>query len=185
MNKTLRKVVLASVLTALSVAIGIMVKFIPGLNLEFPSGGHVFGLYTLPLVVLGMIAGSPFGIIGGLIYGLVSLMLDGTLYHWGSLPFDYILPFAGIGLAGDLVGRKGLQDWKCFVLAFVIAFLIRWVFHGLSGVFFFSTNAGDLNVWIYSFILYNLPYVASSSFLSMSIGLLMRKKLLEITLQFE
>ena len=33
MNKTLRKVVLASVLTALSVAIGIMVKFIPGLNL--------------------------------------------------------------------------------------------------------------------------------------------------------
>ncbi len=181
MNQTLRKIVLTSVLTALAVVLGIIIKFTPGLNFEFPNGGHVVGLYTLPLILIGMIVGFPYGLIGGLIYGLVSFFLDGYLIHWGSFFFDYIFAFTSIGIAGGIFGGKALKNWRYFVLAFVIAFLLRWVSHGISGGLFFAEYAPDgVNPWFFSFILYNLPYVLSSSVISLVIGLALRPQLMRV-----
>lgn len=181
MNQTLRKIVLTSVLTALAVVLGIIIKFTPGLNFEFPNGGHVIGLYTLPLILIGMIVGFPYGLIGGLIYGLVSFFLDGYLIHWGSFFFDYMFAFMSIGIAGELFGTKALKNWKYFVMAFAAAFLFRWISHGISGGLFFAEYAPEgLNPWFFSFILYNLPYVLSSSVISAVIGLALRPQLIRV-----
>ncbi len=186
MDKVLRRLVLTAMLTALAVVLGIVVKFTPGLNLEFPNGGSVFGLYTLPLVVIGILLGYKHGILGGLVYGLVSWLLDGYFIHWVSIFLDYLVPFSLLGVAGAIFGKKVLDKWTYLVGAFTLAFFLRWISHGLSGVLFFAEYAPtDTNVWFYSFVLYNLPYVLSSTVISLVIALIIKKQLIELNKSFE
>ena len=170
MNKELKRLSLGSILAAVAVVFGLIIKYTPGLNLEMPQGGAVFGIYMLPIVLSGLILGSFYGGLTGLIYGVVSWMLDGYYIHWGSIFFDYLIPFSAMGIIGGLfVG--GIKDWKKIVLAFLLAGVFRWVSHGFSGVLFFEEYAKG-NVWFYSFILYNAPYCASSTAISMILAIL-------------
>lgn len=178
MNKALRKIVLTAMLTALAVTISIIIKLIPGLNISFPNGGSVFGLYTLPLVLIGMILGYKYGILGGLIYGMVSWMLDGYFLHWGSIFLDYLIPFSLVAAAGGIFGKKSLDHWVYFAVVFIVAFFLRWMSHGFSGLLFFADYTPEGTApWFYSFILYNLPYVFTSSSISLLIGLVIRKQI--------
>ncbi len=182
MNKVLRKIVLTAMLTAFAVTISITFKLIPGLNLEFPNGGSVFGLYTLPLVMIGILLGYKYGILGGLIYGTVSWLLDGYFLHWGSIFLDYLIPFSLVALSGAMFGKKNLDHFVYLTITFTLSFILRWVSHGLSGVLFFAEYSPEgTHPWFYSFILYNLPYVLSSSLISFIIALVIRKQIKQLS----
>ena len=109
----------------------------------------------------------------------MSLLLDGVLYHWASLFTDYLFAFGFLGLTG--LFKNSLKDYKVFISAVLFVGLLRYLSHGLSGVVLFSEFAPEgVNVWFYSFVLYNLPYMASSVALSLVIGLLLRKRILDL-----
>lgn len=181
-SKELKRVVLASILAAIAVVLGIIVKYTPGLNLEFPNGGSVFGFYILPLTLIGLLLGYRYAILGGLVYGIVSWLLDGYFYHWGSIFLDYLIPFTLVAVSGAIFHKKGVQRIDYIIYAFLIGFALRWISHGLSGVLFFGEYAPEgTNPWFYSFILYNLPYTASSASISLVLALILRPTLKELT----
>jgi thiamine transporter len=110
-------------------------------------------------------------------------MLDGGLYHWGSLFFDYLIAFGVLGLTG--LFKKDLYHPVKFVLIILLVGFLRYVSHGLSGVILFGEFAPEgVNPWVYSFIYYNLPYMISSTFLTALIASLLRKKMIILTEQY-
>lgn len=156
----LRKSAITAVLISLSFVINFITKFIP--ILKMPQGGRV-SLEGFVITMGGLYLGPIYGTAVGIGYALLNFMADGYQLHWGSIFFDYLFAFGFIGLAGGLFSKQYLKGkiWTVFIAA-TIGMILRWVSSSLSGVLFFSEYAGDKNVWLYSFILYNLPYCAGS-----------------------
>ena len=173
----LRKITFTSVFVAIAFVFGLMTKYMPGLNLEMPQGGSVFGFPMIPIVFIGFILGVKYGIIGGILYGLVSLMLDGVLYHWASLFLDYLIAFGVLGLTG--LFKEKLHQPKQFILIILFVAFLRYLSHGLSGALIFGEFAPDgMNPWFYSFIVYNGPYMLTSAILTTIVASLIRKKII-------
>jgi len=168
----IQKVTFTSVMAALAVVFGIINKYVPGLNLEMPQGGSIFGFPMIPLIFIGLILGVRFGVIGGMIYGLTSLILDGGLYHWASLFTDYLIAFGVLGVAGFF--KKGLYDWKVMILAVFTAGVLRYLSHAIGGAIIFAEFAPEgMNPWFYSFIIYNAPYMLTSTIITATISFML------------
>ncbi len=179
----IQKITLTSVFAAIAFVFGLLTKYVPGLNLEMPQGGSVFGFPMIPIVMLGFILGAKYGVLAGFIYGLTSIMLDGGLYHWGSLFFDYLIAFGVLGLTG--LFKKDLYHPVKFVLIIMLVGFLRYVSHGLSGVILFGEFAPEgVNPWVYSFIYYNLPYMISSTMITALVASLLRIKMIVLTEQY-
>ncbi len=177
--KDIQKLTFTSVLVATAFVFSLMTKFIPGLNLEMPQGGQVFGIAMLPIILIGILFGVRYGVIGGMLYGLTSLLLDGVIYHWASVFTDYVLAFGVLGLAGMF--RKSIHDWKSFSAVFIFVAFLRYLSHAFGGAIIFAEFAPEgMNPWFYSFVVYNAPYMLSSTVLTLVVGLLIRNKLILI-----
>jgi thiamine transporter len=178
-NQSIKKITTTSILVAVAVVFDLIVRYTPGLNISMPNGGSPFGISMVPLVIIALIYGIPYGVIGGVIFGFVNFLLDGYGFHWASLLLDYVVAFGIIGLSGLFKG--GLKSWKQTLFAIMLAGFLRYIIHGLSGVIIYAdyTPPGK-TPFFYSFILYNLPYMAATTFISAVILLLIRKKLNDI-----
>lgn len=154
------KLSLSAMMIALAVVCNYATKFLP---LRMPQGGSVT-IECLPLVIAGLFLGPVYGGITGAIYGLVDLMIGGVLYHWASLFLDYVLAFGLLGMAAGFFRRPYYRNRLYSIFAATAAgFFLRYICSSLSGVLLFPSYAGDKNVFLYSFILYNLPYMAASA----------------------
>lgn len=183
-SKELQRLTITSIFTALAVVFGMMTKFIPGLNLQMPQGGAVFGFSMLPIVLIGILAGPKYGFIGGAMYGLASVLLDGGFYHWASLFSDYVIAFGIIGITGFF--RKGIDKPLTFALAVLLAGFLRYLSHSLGGAIIFAEFAPEgMNPWYYSFIIYNLPYMASSTAVTLVLGLLTRPLIKQLATDYK
>lgn len=161
-----------AIFAALAVVLSLISKIIP--FLELPQGGS-FSLSMLPLFIYGFRRGVSAGAIMGFVYGLVNFITDGYIIHWGSLFFDYLIPFSLVAAAAGLFmngAKKG--SYKHIVIGVLLGGLLRYVMHGFSGVIFFGEFT-DGNSWFYSFILYNLPYMLVSTIGSLLFVLLLAK----------
>ncbi|MBO8125825.1 MAG: energy-coupled thiamine transporter ThiT [Firmicutes bacterium] len=117
---------------------------------RMPQGGSV-SLETLPIVILAFAFGPRIGMLSGLLFGILQLMLDAYIVHPVQLLLDYPLPFAAIGLAGLWKERKALS--------LALAYFLRFLFHFISGVVFFGEYAPEgSNVLVYSAV-YNGSYL--------------------------
>lgn len=167
-----------SILAALAIVLSIASDLIPGLKL--PNGGS-FSLSMLPLFIYALRRGTIPGLIMGIVYSMVNFLLDGLWIHWGSIFFDYLLPFSLLAGVAGLFSKKALKGQVFYtVIAVILGGFIRYVFHGLSGVIFFAEYAGDLNPWFYSFIVYNLPYMAVSTLGALVTTLLLQKRFITL-----
>jgi thiamine transporter len=165
--------VLVSMAVVLEVIFTGLGAFIPFLQL--PYGGRV-SLSMLPLFMLTYRHGVKEGVIGGTIYGLLNFLLDGVLYHWGSLFLDYLFAFGAIGFSA-LVFRFSKKNRLGFVYMVVLGVSLRFLFSYLSGVVIFVMILGWMpeefnNPWWYSFV-YNIYYLLPSMILVIVTGLLL------------
>lgn len=163
MNRT-RVLVEVAILVAMAFVLEVAFSFLPAM----PQGGRI-GISMLPLVVIAWRHGVVFGVIGGVVYGLLNLMLDGVLYHWGSFFLDYTVAFGVIGLSGFVKQLLGDNPYS-FVLAIVVGVFFRFISHVLSGILLFSEYA-EGNVYIYS-IVYNGTYLLPALILTAIVGAL-------------
>ncbi len=133
------------------VALTVLCSFIK--IFEMPQGGSI-SLTMIPLFIISYRRGAMAGILTGSIYGLISLMFSGIIYHPASIFLDYILAFGLIGVSGFF--RKNVFG---IIMGTFTGVVFRFVCSLLSGVFIFANFAPQgQNPWTYSFI-YQCTYL--------------------------
>ena len=175
------RLVTSGVLISLATILSIIKVF------ELPFGGSVTLFSMLPILVLGYMYGTRWGLLCGTVYGVLQMVLGATttqaflgLVGW-TVPVmaarDYIVAFMVLGLSG-ILKNKFKNQTTAFVLGIVVAVSLRllchfasgWIlwgsyaqgfFEGLSnsfGNFMLSSFDGQLLACMYS-IVYNGAYM--------------------------
>lgn len=119
---------------------------------SMPQGGSLTLASLLPLMIYSYMFGVRKGVLAGLVYGILQAVQDPWLIHPAQFLLDYPVAFAGIGIAGIFIKIKKLDKLPQvqFALGAVIASVLRFACHVLSGVFAFSEYSTLDNVWLYS-----------------------------------
>lgn len=170
MDKNLIKLTESAILVALAVAMEFISKMIP--ILQMPQGGSV-SLAMLPIIIIGYKNGLFYGVLSGLTYGIINFLIDGYAFHWGSFAFDYTLAFMSLGLTG-IIKNAYRNKIVLFNIGILVVGFFRFIFHVISGVFFFEAG-------IWGSVVYNGPYMLGSIMLCMVVGSLIYHRLGAIT----
>ena len=193
--------ILVGVAVVLDVIFGILSSGI------FPWGGSISPA-MLPIFIIAYRRGVKTGLFSGFIFAIIQLLIAGMISSGviAAIPesnyigptwlklflvylLDYIIPFTLLGIAG--IFKNSLVKVKPFVLGMLLASFIRYISHGISGVliwgsytsWFNETYNANVSPFIYSFVVYNLPYMLTSTILCILVGLIMFKRnLLKINL---
>jgi len=140
---------------------------------ELPQGGSVTIAGMVPLLWFALRRGVGWGTFAGFVYGLVHLSLGGRIYDPIQALLDYPLAFGALGLAGL---------FKKFPLGGVAAGIFgRFIFHFISGVWFFAEYAPAWAGPVLWSAIYNGSYLLGEFLISaLVIDILVKRKLLEI-----
>lgn len=115
-----------------------------------PFGGSVTFFSMLPLLIVGYMFGVKWGLFSGFVYGIIQCVLGALT----STPFasqsainivfiillDYIIAFMVIGTSG-MFKNKIKNIPVSFAVGSVVAMLLRFAAHFVSGILFFGTWA--------------------------------------------
>jgi thiamine transporter len=186
--------ILVGVAVVLDVVFGILSQGI------FPWGGSISPA-MLPIFIIAYRRGVKTGLFAGFIFAVIQLMIAGMISSgviaaipesdyigpsWLKLILvyllDYIIPFTLLGLAG--IFKDALTKIRPFIMGMILASVIRYLSHGISGVliwgsytsWFNETYGANVSPFIYSFVVYNLPYMAASLVFCILVGVIMFKR---------
>ncbi len=179
---SVKKITETAILIALAIVIDVVFKLIPFFNM--PQGGHI-SVAMLAIIINGFRNGWKYGLAGGLLFAILNWILDGRVLHIGSIFFDYLFAFTVLGVSGFLQ-KQGKSLWK-FCLIILLLCASRYIFTSLSGVLFFKEYAyipegldwkieGEALYWVYSFVIYNLPYLGISTILCIVVGAILHNR---------
>lgn len=153
-----KKLTLSAIMIALSAVLSLVKVY------QLPLGGSITLFSMLPVCAVAICYGTKTGLFASILYAFMQIALDlGALMGYGMtaltwigcLLFDYILAYGFLGLAG-ILRKKGTIG---IVFGVVIACLIRFISHFISGSIVFSVWCPDgWNVYWYS-LCYNGSYM--------------------------
>ena len=134
------------VFSALMVALSVILSFF---SFEFLYGGSITIFSMVPLVLVAQIYGVPWGLLVGVVYGLIQMVLG--LKNFGyvtGLPayamiffFDYLIAFGVIGFSG--VTRKIKNRAVAASLGSIIGCFLRFLCHFISGITVWKSLSWD------------------------------------------
>lgn len=142
-----RSISYAAICIAMSFALS-YIKFF-----SMPQGGSVTFASLLPLMIYSYMFGTKKGVFAGFIYGILQAIQDPWIIHPAQFLLDYPVAFCFIGLAGMFANVKALEKYPQvkFALGAVVASILRYVSHIISGVFAFASWTPEgMSVWEYS-----------------------------------
>lgn len=194
-RKSVFNIAFSAIFLSLAIVLDYVCKLIP--FLQMPNGGGI-SLGMLPLVLISIVCGGMYGLIGGIAYGLINcFVIDAYGFNIYSFFLDYIIAFAGFSVIAIFRTQILEGSKKHFILGFLLGGLIRWISSGFSGIInaklwgydevflegIFGAGKGNrLWLYIYSFIYYNLPYIGVSLVLCIIIGLILLKRVGKLNL---
>ncbi|MDO4605570.1 MAG: energy-coupled thiamine transporter ThiT [Helcococcus sp.] len=156
-NKTLfstQMIVEAGIMIALSLILGEFKLF------EMPQGGSVsFGM--LPLIIFAIRWGVLSGMIVGALYSILSVIIfSGIILGPIQYLLDYPLAYAFMGLSG-ISTLKNKSDIKGYIPFIIVAYLLKFVCHFLSGMIFFAIDPKNIFTLenARNSFLYNITYI--------------------------
>lgn len=124
------------VFCAMSIALGTVLSNIK--LFHFPTGGSITLLSMLVICLPGYWFGLGVGILTGVAYGVLQMLIDPYILYPAQLVVDYLLAFGALGLSGVFSNAKhGLLK------GYILSVLGRFVFAVLSGWIFFGSYAWD------------------------------------------
>ena len=130
---------------------------------RMPQGGSITLFSMLFICLAGYFYGPVIGIISGVAYGLLQMMVDPYIVSLPQLLIDYVMAFGALGIAGFF--HKSRSRFA-LPAGYICGVLGRFIFAVLSGVVFFGQYAPEgQNVWIYS-AGYNGIYLAAEGALT-------------------
>lgn len=179
---SVKKITETSIIIALAVVIDVLFKLIPFFNM--PQGGHI-SIAMLAIIINGFRNGWKYGLAGGLLFAFLNWLIDGRVLHIGSIFFDYLFAFTVLGVSG-FFQKQAKSLWKFCIIIFLLCFS-RYIFTSLSGVLFFKEYAyipenlgwvieGEALYFVYSFVIYNLPYLGLSTVLCIIVGIILHNR---------
>lgn len=178
--KMTKKLTTSAMLIALSLILSVITLF------NAPYGGTITAGSMVPVIIIGILFGSKWGLLSGLVYSLLQMMTGGIvppptpsffLYVLVIL-LDYVLAFSGLGLSGFVYGA--LENKKIAIpFSGASVMLLRFICHFLSGILIWHTYAPEETpVWLYS-LLYNGGYMLPEIVISTFVLTLLAKPLLK------
>nr|WP_289765787.1 energy-coupled thiamine transporter ThiT [uncultured Acetatifactor sp.] len=105
---------------------------------EFPFGGSITLFSMLIICLPGYWFGPEAGLITGVAYGVLQLIIDPYVIHPVQLLVDYPLAFGALGLSGLFTDRK-----NGLLKGYATGIVGRWIFVTISGWIFFAEYAWD------------------------------------------
>ncbi len=131
---------------------------------KFPTGGSITLLSMLVICLPGYWFGLGAGVMTGVAYGVLQMLIDPYILFPAQLAVDYLLAFGALGLSGLFAGKKhGL------ILGYGTGVLGRYAFAVLSGIVFFAYYAWEgWNPIAYSFV-YNAIYLLPEALITILI----------------
>lgn len=161
MGKNVRILAEGAMMVALSFVLSFMTY-----SGSWLQGGSI-SLEIIPLIIMGLRNGPKWGVATGFVAGALQLMMgfSNVMYcptlatQIGCILLDYIVAFSVLGLAKPFA--KMFSNKKLGVaLGTVIAGLLRFVCHYISGIWLWGEYAPEGQpVWLYS-LTYNGTYMA-------------------------
>ena len=121
---------------------------------RMPQGGSVTAFSMFALFIVSYLFGPRQGILAGLAYGLIDLVINPYVIHPVQLFMDYPLGFGAIGIGGLLRNtNKGMIQGYC------LGVLGRYLVVVLSGIIFWGIYAAEgFDAVSWSFF-YNMTYI--------------------------
>ena len=105
---------------------------------SFPWGGSITLLSMLVICLPGYFFGPGAGLLTGVAYGVLQLLVDPYVLFPLQLVVDYLLAFGALGLSGLFTNAK-----HSLIKGYLTGVLGRYVFAVLSGWIFFGTYAWE------------------------------------------
>ncbi|MBO5033212.1 MAG: energy-coupled thiamine transporter ThiT [Lachnospiraceae bacterium] len=153
------------VFCAMMIALGTVLSNIK--LFHFPTGGSITLLSMLVICLPGYFYGLGAGLMTGLAYGVLQLLIDPYVLYPIQLIVDYLLAFGALGLSGLFAGSgNGLLK------GYVTAVLGRYVFAVISGWIFFGAYAWQGWAPLPYSLVYNAIYIFSEAAISIIVILL-------------
>lgn len=146
--------VLSLVLTAMFMAVTIVLSLVNKVIPEMPQGGTI-SIDIIAIFLCAYLMGVRYGIICGVGVALLQFVLGMATYYgpWSVL-LDYVLPLGVCGIAPLLKTTK-IMDIPIF-WGVILSMFLKFMSHYFSGAWLFAEYATG-NPWVYSFV-YNLWY---------------------------
>lgn len=152
-----KQLVFCAICMALAYALSFVKLF------DAPMGGSITLMSTFFITLVGYLYGPYIGIVTGIAYGFLQLIAGPYFVHPLQILVDYPLAFGALGLSGFFTNSK-----YGMIKGYLLGITGRLFFAVLSGVVFFASYAGDMNVFVYSF-LYNLSYIGIEGIITMAV----------------
>lgn len=153
------------VFCAMAVALGTVLSNIK--LFHFPWGGSITLMSMLVVCLPGYFFGLGAGLMTGLAYGVLQLLIDPYVLFPLQLVVDYLLAFGALGLSGLYSKeRNGL------VKGYIAAVLGRYVFAVISGWIFFGEYAWEGWPTLPYSLAYNGIYIFAEAVVSIIVILL-------------
>ncbi|MBQ8351138.1 MAG: energy-coupled thiamine transporter ThiT [Clostridia bacterium] len=158
MQSKIRKMAECSMLVALATVLSVL-KLV-----EMPYGGSITFASMLPIVIMSYRHGCGWGLISGLLYGVIQqlLGLNSLSYFttWYSILavilLDYVLAFTVLGFAGAFRKKAATQS-HAMILGSLLACLLRYVLHTVAG----CTVWAGLSIPTEAALIYSIGYNAT------------------------
>ncbi len=138
--------------TSILLAIAFVLNHI--ILLKMPQGGSVTAFSMFAIFLAAYLFGPRQGILAGMAYGLLDLVLNPYVVHPMQLFLDYPLAFGAIGIGGLLRNEK-----YGIITGYLLGVLGRYLIVVLSGIIFWGEYAAEgFNAVTWSFF-YNMTYI--------------------------
>lgn len=154
------------VFSALAIALSMVTSYLK--ILEMPMGGSITLFSMLFISLIGYWYGLKVGLVTGIAYGILQLIIDPYVISIPQMLTDYPLAFGALGLSGIFSNAKhGL------IKGYIASVLGRYFFSFLSGLIFFAEYAegSGMSAPIYS-LAYNGGYLISEAVITIVLILL-------------
>lgn len=156
------------VFCATAMALSFVTSYIKIVN--FPFGGSVTLFSMLFICLISYWYGIGVGILTGLAYGILQFLQEPYVLSLFQVCCDYILAFAGLGLAGLFVKSK-----NGLIKGYFLGIVVRGAFHTLGGYLYWMDympeNFPQELAQLYP-IIYNYTYILAEGVLTVVILLL-------------
>ncbi|MCR5295766.1 MAG: energy-coupled thiamine transporter ThiT [Lachnospiraceae bacterium] len=143
-----------------ALALAVVTSYIKLFHL--PMGGSVTLFSMFFVTLIGYWYGPAVGLMAGVAYGLLQMILDPYIVSLPQMLVDYPFAFGALGIAGFFSNRK-----NGMLFGYIAAVCGRFLFAVLSGVIFFSDYAPEgMSPLIYS-ISYNGSYLLAEAVITL------------------
>lgn len=150
---------------AMAIALGTVLSNVK--LFSFPTGGSITLLSMLVICLPGYFFGLGAGLLTGVAYGVLQLLIDPYVLYPMQLVVDYLLAFGALGLSGLFSNAK-----NGLIKGYVAAVLGRFVFAVISGWIFFGVYAWEGWAPLPYSLAYNAIYIFSEAAVTIVILLL-------------